>query len=83
MGHKANKMDEIENNHEKLVYLPKSDANPPHLCWLASLVAGWLTESYEISILIINQKIIQKPSCSYYFSEYSIVLSHGQNKTHF
>ena len=50
MGHKANNMDEIEINHEKLVYLPKSDANPPHLCWLASLVAGWLIESYEISI---------------------------------
>ena len=56
---------------------------PPHLCWLASLVAGWLIESYGISILIINQKIMQKSSCRYYFSEYSIVLSHGQNKIHF
>ena len=61
MGHKANKMDEIENNHEKLVYLPKVMQNPPHLGWLASLVAGWLIETSEISILNIFQKSCRNP----------------------
>ena len=54
-------MDEIENNHEKFVYLPKVMQNPPHFCWVAGLVAGWLIESFDISILIINQKICRNP----------------------